>query len=145
MQIKSKSDAQRRADQIGHFQAGLDLIEQRKYPSRENIHVPLKHRKIFDAILSQDKVPGNEFRPPRYEVELAYGRCLSRGLSVQSLGDKLNSSHQGTIVIVSTAPLIFIKGERSEDSKNLHYYYLICGHLFANSYNCIRKFTSSCN
>ena len=28
MQLKSKADAQRRADQIGHFQAELEIIEQ---------------------------------------------------------------------------------------------------------------------
>lgn len=37
------------------------------------IHVPLKHRKTFDAILAQDKSRENDFSPPRYEVELAFG------------------------------------------------------------------------
>jgi hypothetical protein len=56
--------------------------------SIEKIHVPLKHRKIFDAILAQDKSPGNEFRPPRYEVELAYGRRFEPWIvSVQPLDD----------------------------------------------------------
>lgn len=54
-----------------------------------NIHVPLKHRKIFDAILVQDKSKRNEFRPPRYEVVLAYGSRFEPWIvSVQHRGDK---------------------------------------------------------
>ena len=54
-----------------------------------SIHVPLKHRKIFDAILVQDKSKRNEFRPPRYEVALAYGSRFEPWIvSVQYRGDK---------------------------------------------------------
>lgn len=57
--------------------------------SIESIHVPLKHRKIFDAILVQDKSERNEFRLPRYEVELAYGSRFEPWIvSVQHMGDK---------------------------------------------------------
>lgn len=54
-----------------------------------SIHVPLKHRKIFDAILIQDKSKKNEFRPPRYEVVLAYGSRFEPWIvSVQHMADK---------------------------------------------------------
>ena len=41
--------------------------------SIKNIHVPLKHRKIFNTILIEDKSRQDEFKPPRYKIELAYG------------------------------------------------------------------------
>jgi hypothetical protein len=44
--------------------------------SIESIHVPLKHRQVFDAILVKDKSRRNGFIPPRYKVELAYGSRL---------------------------------------------------------------------
>jgi hypothetical protein len=39
----------------------------------EGIHVPLKHRKMFDSIMAKDKTKQNEFQAPRYGIELAYG------------------------------------------------------------------------
>jgi len=40
----------------------------------ERIHVPLEHRKVLDAIMAQNKSDiHDQFAPPRYEVELAYG------------------------------------------------------------------------
>lgn len=44
--------------------------------SVETLHVPLKHRRMFDAILAHGVARGNEFFPPRYTVEVAYGSCL---------------------------------------------------------------------
>lgn len=55
----------------------------------ENIHVPLKYRKEFDAILIRDKSKKNEFGSPRYEVELAYGSRLEPWIvSVKHMDDK---------------------------------------------------------
>jgi len=57
--------------------------------SIERIHVPLKHRQVFDAIPVEDKSKQNELRPPRYKVELAYGSRLEPWIvSVQPVGDK---------------------------------------------------------
>lgn len=49
--------------------------------SIENIHVPLKQRKILDTIIArkkaeQKKLKQDKLRPPRYEIELAYGSRL---------------------------------------------------------------------
>jgi hypothetical protein len=47
MQIKSKADAQQRADQIGYFQAELEIIEQKNIISLQDnqrsasCHLPL--------------------------------------------------------------------------------------------------------
>lgn len=41
-----------------------------------SIHVPLKHRQVFDSVLAQDKSKKNDFETPRFEVELAYGSRL---------------------------------------------------------------------
>ena len=71
----------------------LTAIGQIKELSRERIHVPLNYRKMFDAILLEDKSTKTAFRPPRYQVELAYGRRLEPWIvSVQHLTD----SSQGT-------------------------------------------------
>ena len=57
--------------------------------STENIHVPLKHRKMLDDILAQDKQRNNEFQQSRYEVELAYGSRFEPWIvSVKYLADK---------------------------------------------------------
>lgn len=57
--------------------------------SIENIHVPLNYRKIFDVVLAQGKLKHNEFAPPRYKVELAYGSRLEPWImSVESMDDK---------------------------------------------------------
>lgn len=57
--------------------------------SGANIHVALQHRKIFDAILSQDKATRNESGAPRYEVKLAYGSRLEPWIvSVHPVGGK---------------------------------------------------------
>lgn len=54
-----------------------------------SIHVPLKHRQIFDPILAQDKSRKNDFRSPRFEVKLAYGsRFEPWVMSVRSVDDK---------------------------------------------------------
>jgi len=42
----------------------------------DRIHVPLRYRKIFDTVLSQDNIARSEEKLPRYLVELAYGRRL---------------------------------------------------------------------
>ncbi len=39
-----------------------------------SINVPRKHRPIFDLILTQNRARGSEFRAPRYEVNVMYGR-----------------------------------------------------------------------
>ena len=39
----------------------------------EKINVPLKHRKLFDAIVAQDKFGRRKQQGPRYKVEVAYG------------------------------------------------------------------------
>ena len=44
--------------------------------SPAKIHVPLKHRKIFDAIIARGKTKKDEFGLPRYEVKLAFGSRL---------------------------------------------------------------------
>lgn len=57
--------------------------------STENIHVPLKHRKVLDDILAQDKQKHHEFQQSRYEIELAYGSRLEPWvMSVKNLADK---------------------------------------------------------
>jgi len=57
--------------------------------SMERIHIALKHRKIFDAILIQNKTKKNEFKSPRYEVKLAYGSRFEPWIvSVQHMGDE---------------------------------------------------------
>ena len=38
-----------------------------------DVHVPLEHRRTFDAILSENKTKGRDFTSPRFEVKLAYG------------------------------------------------------------------------
>ena len=39
-----------------------------------SINVPRKHRPVFDRILTQNKSRDSEFRAPRYEVNVMYGR-----------------------------------------------------------------------
>ncbi len=41
--------------------------------SINRVHVPLKYRKLFDAISEQNKLQRGERVPPRYELKLAYG------------------------------------------------------------------------
>jgi Domain of unknown function (DUF4824) len=56
--------------------------------SIENIHVPLKHRQVFDAILVKDDSSQSAFGRPRYKIELAYGSRLEPWLvSVRHIGD----------------------------------------------------------
>jgi len=38
-----------------------------------NIHVPLKHRQVFDSIIAREESRRNDFKAPRFEVTLAYG------------------------------------------------------------------------
>ncbi len=55
----------------------------------ENIHVPLRYRKEFDAILIGNKSEAKEFGPLRFEVELAYGRRFEPWImSVKHIDDK---------------------------------------------------------
>ncbi len=55
----------------------------------EKIHVPLKYRKGFDAILIGNKLLTKEFGLPRYQVELAYGRHFEPWIvSVKYIDDK---------------------------------------------------------
>ncbi len=57
--------------------------------SMETIHVPLKHRRALDAILTKSRSADDTPAPPRYEVELAYGRRLEPWiLSIHPLGKK---------------------------------------------------------
>jgi hypothetical protein len=57
--------------------------------STKKIHVPLKHRKVLDDVLAQDKNKHQEFQPSRYEIELAYGSRLEPWvMSVKYLADK---------------------------------------------------------
>jgi hypothetical protein len=44
--------------------------------SVDTLHVPLNQREIFDTLLTQDKSKRDAFRPPRYEVKIAYGSRL---------------------------------------------------------------------
>lgn len=44
--------------------------------SIEQIHVPLKQRKLFDKFLGQNKTRKSDNKAPRYQVELAYGSRL---------------------------------------------------------------------
>ena len=54
-----------------------------------NIYVPLEYRQMFDSLLSQHKSRKNEFGPPRYEVELAYGRRFEPWIvSVKPVADR---------------------------------------------------------
>ncbi len=41
--------------------------------SVDSINVPLEYRKMFDGIPEKEQDRRDEFEPPRYEVELAYG------------------------------------------------------------------------
>lgn len=41
--------------------------------SPDKVHVPLEHRLVLEAIPPQQKLPPNERKQPRYEVELVYG------------------------------------------------------------------------
>jgi hypothetical protein len=72
MTIRSKEEAQRRADRIGSFQK-----EHRRFRgtiarlSVENIHVPLEHRPAVDAALTQKALGPAGQETPRYAVELA--------------------------------------------------------------------------
>ena len=59
--------------------------------SVEKIHVPLEHRKVFDAILVQGKSIHNEFGPPRYKVELAYGSRLEPWIKSVELMDDISA------------------------------------------------------
>lgn len=56
--------------------------------SIEKIHVPLRHRQVFDAVLKESRIPEeNGIRAPRYQVELAYGGRLEPWLvSVRHMG-----------------------------------------------------------
>ncbi|MGA1824840.1 MAG: DUF4824 family protein [bacterium] len=42
----------------------------------EKIHVPLRHRNTLDSLPGEKKTRYNDYKPPRYEIELAYGRRL---------------------------------------------------------------------
>jgi hypothetical protein len=54
-----------------------------------SIHVPLKHRQVFDSILARDKSRKNDFQSPRFEVTLAYGSRFEPWIvSVRSMDDK---------------------------------------------------------
>ncbi len=44
--------------------------------SVSSIHVPLKHRQVFDSIIAREKSNENDFQAPRFEVKLAYGSQL---------------------------------------------------------------------
>jgi hypothetical protein len=44
--------------------------------SIEQIHIPLKQRKLFDTLLGQNKTRQSDIKTPRYQVELAYGSRL---------------------------------------------------------------------
>jgi hypothetical protein len=59
----------------------------------EDIHVPIKHRQVFDSIIEQDKTNENEndTHPPRFEVTLAYGNRFEPWIvSVKALDDTAN-------------------------------------------------------
>jgi hypothetical protein len=54
--------------------------------SIRSIHVPLRHRQLFDTILAQDVAKGREFKRPRYQVVVDYGSRLEPWIeSVQPL------------------------------------------------------------
>ena len=42
--------------------------------SVEDIHVPLEHRKLLDALIAKDHSRREADAPPRYDIALAYGR-----------------------------------------------------------------------
>jgi hypothetical protein len=68
---------------------GKEVVGYIEKLSIENIHVPLKYKKMFDVVLAQGKFKHNEFTPPRYKVELAYGSRLEPWIvSVESMDDK---------------------------------------------------------
>ena len=57
----------------------------------QSIHVPLKHRQVFDKVLTSGKPKQNKLGLPRYSVELAYGSRFEPWLlSVQHTDDKSN-------------------------------------------------------
>jgi len=39
-----------------------------------DIHVPLAHRELLDAVMAKNRIRESDSEPPRYEIELAYGR-----------------------------------------------------------------------
>ncbi|SEA08426.1 protein of unknown function [Desulfuromusa kysingii] len=54
-----------------------------------NIHVSRKHRNMFAGILAQDRSGSPDFRPPRYRVEVAYGRRFEPWLvATEPMSDK---------------------------------------------------------
>jgi hypothetical protein len=91
--IDAGLDASELRDQYGdknRFLITKGLIEARYYHDKNkkkifgyisrlsvaSIHVPLKHRLIFDSIITQEKSKRNDFKKPRFEVKLAYGSRL---------------------------------------------------------------------
>lgn len=57
--------------------------------SVDNIHVPLEHRKIIDAVLEHSKPAKNEERSPRYTAQVAYGSRFEPWIvSISSLENK---------------------------------------------------------
>ena len=40
----------------------------------EDIHVPLEHRKLLDALIAKDRSQREAAAPPRYDITIAYGR-----------------------------------------------------------------------
>lgn len=56
MQLKSKAEAQRRADQIGHFQAELKIIEKEKISSLNDIQrsaIALYHENLIKTLSTE--------------------------------------------------------------------------------------------
>ncbi len=59
--------------------------------SVSSIYIPLKHRQVFDAIVTRDKSNRNDIRPPRFNVKLAYGKRLEPWMmSIKAMDDKSN-------------------------------------------------------
>jgi len=65
--IEPRYDHNQKKQEVFGYISGLSVA---------SIHVPLKHRRVFDSILAQEKSTRSDFESPRFEVELAYGSRL---------------------------------------------------------------------
>jgi hypothetical protein len=56
----------------------------------DNIHISLKNRKVFDSLAVKNKSRNFELKPPRYEVDLAYGSRFEPWIvSVRNIKDNI--------------------------------------------------------
>ena len=117
MQLKSKADAQRRADQIGHFQAELKIIEQENILSLNDIQrsaLANYHENLIQALSTTFDIDSN-----KREKQLSLGMKIASFLGALGLAasvfflfyqfwGRFSTNTQAFILI--TAPLIGLAG-----------------------------------